>query len=288
VHRRSRVLISLFLPLALAATLGPAAASPSASACTVTVALDPPQLTATITATQPGAVVFYGNVSIQKPPSARAVVNLVATLSADLAASISPASMTFSGGVTSQSFAMAVVVPAGEPDSFVGTVTVEAHGTVAGLSCTTVPVSVQVLAGPYYSDLRATLTPADAQAVGSPPAASFVVTLTLTTNVAGTVSVALAVEPPTGASTDAPAFVTLASAANGTANGSAKFHVRGMDPGSYSVIVRAHADSLGLEAAANATVLVSERTAPVDLVPGAALVAIAAAAFASRHRRSYD
>jgi len=265
-----------------------ATASAAPAPCTVSVAIFPHELTAEITSTQPNAVTFSGNITVDKPSSMRVVVNLAVTVSTGWSSSVAPGSMVFAGGGQQQSFALTIVVPAGTPADEVGNVVVDAAGTGGGLSCTPGSASCVVVPAAYYEPLKAKLSPTEALASGTPPSKLLALNLSVETNVNSPISVAIEVEVPQGATHDAPSLVQLAPGPNMTVRATVNFRVKlgDLPMGTYTIVVRATRSGSSEAAITNATVSVPPKTLPSDVLPGAGIGALAAAAAAALvHRR---
>ena len=156
--RIARALVALTVVLTAFSTLAnPAAAQNPVPA--LTIILFPNQLTAEITASQPGAVTFQGNVTVDHASYERAVVNMQASVSTGWSYSIAPASMVFAGGARQQSFAITVVVPAGASAAEIGQLTVTGRATAAGVSSIPATASGVIIPQPFFRVVIAADTP---------------------------------------------------------------------------------------------------------------------------------
>jgi hypothetical protein len=112
-----------------------------------------------ITASQPGAATFYGNVSVTKASYERAIVTLQASVSTGWPASVSPSSMVFATTGTVQNYQVSVIVPPGESAVNIGQLLVSGRATAAGLASLPVTSAAVIIPSSYFRVVVAADTP---------------------------------------------------------------------------------------------------------------------------------
>lgn len=155
----ARVLIALLVfGTALAAVAQPASAQNPVPALSLTIS--PGERQAQITASQPAAVQFFGNYTVDKLSFERAVVTFIAVVSTGWAVTVSPASITVSGNAgRTGSIIVTVVVPAGTLAVDIGQLTVTGRAIAGGLQSAPAQAQGVITPQPYFRTIASSTNP---------------------------------------------------------------------------------------------------------------------------------
>jgi hypothetical protein len=149
---------SLVILSALAAMAPQAAAQNPVPALSITIS--PGDRTAEITASQPAAVTFAGNYSVDKLAFERAVVTIQGSVSTGWPVTISPATITISGNANLRgTFLVTVVVPPGELATNIAQLSITGRATAGGLQSVPAVASAIIKPQAYFRTVVASDLP---------------------------------------------------------------------------------------------------------------------------------
>jgi hypothetical protein len=127
----------------------PASAQNPVPALAITIS--PGDRTAEITASQPAAVTFAGNYTVDKLAFERAVVTITGSVSTGWPLTISPATITISGNANLRgTFLVTVVVPPGELATNIGQLQLTGRATAGGLQSVPAVASAIIKPQAYF------------------------------------------------------------------------------------------------------------------------------------------
>jgi hypothetical protein len=236
IRLRAFLLVGAFMValtcLAASAAAGPVAPTP----CTIALTIEPKNRDAAVNSTSPDAVSFNGNYTVSLPPlGERATLTFTAVVDTGWVSTVSPSSITITNQ-RSGTITITVVAPAGARPSDVGTLTVTARMTAAGLQCQDVESGLTITPLPYFDALVGSMAPAELKVKNG--LASF----TITMGAVASVPVAVAIEcvGPEGASFLGVTMVSLPDPAVAAPNATVTIKVQApnLAPGVYQVQVR--------------------------------------------------
>ncbi len=227
-----RAPVLVFMGLVFAGLAHPAeAASPF---CAIDITVTPTEREAPVTSTQPAAVTFNGEYTVDFPSFERAQVTLTAVIDQGWATTVSPASITVTNARTGP-FSVTTVVPAGTFPSQIGVLTVTARMIVGGIQCTDQETGLLIKPRPYFDGLTVRMDPSRLELARGTESFK----LTVAGNASVPVSLSFTMEGPDGLSMRGPSTLVLPPPGTGPSNVTATIQLSGpnLAPGTYDITV---------------------------------------------------